>query len=234
MGAVSNPDLPVDSRLSWLVETQRFIEQYSIHLDRTKAWYDEPNIEPQWYTSVDGNDPNGRVEYFRAWKAILCPSNPDELWSPHLSLTHYVGITGVGGDSGSLPINDPRSGFFGFDRATRLQDVKRGSSNTIMVSETQQDTGPWTAATAAVRHVEPESSPYLGPAGQFNSGHRFAGAFLGLKEAYGTNVLFVDGSIRLMTADCDASVLEAMATLGSKKEKEPDSRSREGDDGATY
>jgi prepilin-type processing-associated H-X9-DG protein len=213
MAAIPNEDLPIGRRLSWIVEVQSFIEQFQLLIDRSKAWDDEDNMDVRWFGVRSAGDPPEQPKDFGAWKAILCPSNPDELWGANLGLTHYVGVTGIGEDAGALPTKDLRSGVFGFARRTRMQDITRAASATMTVIETAKENGPWTAAPAAVRHLEPGGTPYLGPTGQFNSHHPFGNSLIAWRESHGTNVVFVDGSVRTLTSDIEPKLFEAMATI---------------------
>jgi hypothetical protein len=219
LAAIPNEELPISRRLSWIVEIQNLTEQLYILIDRKKAWDDENNMNLRWISIPGPDELTAHPEDLGAWKLLLCPSNPEQLWGTELGLTHYVGITGVGEDAGLLPQDNLRSGVFGFTRQTRIEDVSRGASATMMVIETCTDNGPWTAAPAAVRHLEPANLPYLGSSGQFNSHHPFGNALVAYREAYGTNVVFVDGSIRTLTNDIDPKVFEAMATItGGKRD----------------
>src|SRR5262249_455795 len=51
--------------------------------------------------------------------------------------THFVGVAGVGLDAASYAGNDPtvaaKLGVFGYDRETRVADIKDGPANTIAV-----------------------------------------------------------------------------------------------------
>jgi hypothetical protein len=55
---------------------------------------------------------------------LLCPAAPSSEKSQAEGLIHYVGVAGVGLDSPSLPIGDPKSGVFGYDRQTRIEDKR--------------------------------------------------------------------------------------------------------------
>jgi hypothetical protein len=225
LAAIPNEELSFGRRLSWLVPIQNWTEQLYILIDQKKAWDDEKNMNLRWIGVPDPDELTPHSEDLGAYKLFLCPSNPDQLWGTELSLTHYVGITGVGEDAGLLPQDTLRSGVFGFTRQTRIEDVARAASATMMVIETCTDNGPWTAAPAAVRHVEPVKVPYLGPTGQFNSRHPFGNAVVAYREAYGTNVAFVDGSIRTLTNAIEPKVFEAMATITAGKRDWSDSPS---------
>lgn len=119
------------------------------------------------------------------------------------SVTHYVGIAGVGSDAASWPMDGDAIGFFGYDRTLHEKDFKGGLANTLMVIQTGLDNGPWVASGyPTVQGYEPERVPYFGIGGQFGGLHRG-----------GANALFADGSVRFLSDDIDRGVLEAMCKI---------------------
>jgi hypothetical protein len=54
----------------------------------------------------------------------LRPAAPSSEKSQAEGLIHYAGAAGVGLDSPSLPIGHPKSGVFGYDRQTRVEDKR--------------------------------------------------------------------------------------------------------------
>jgi hypothetical protein len=121
-------------------------------------------------------------------------------------------MAGVGADAATLPLEDKRSGMFGFDRQVRLQDIKDGLGNTILVMETTTDLGPWAAGGAStVRGLDPEQQPYLARDGQFGLKHRTDTFFR--TNPVGSNISLVDGSVRFLDANISSKTLEALATI---------------------
>jgi prepilin-type processing-associated H-X9-DG protein len=120
-------------------------------------------------------------------------------------LSHFVGIAGIGPDSGSKPLGTDGIGFFGYDRVVKSEDITDGTSTTLVVMETICNSGAWTAGGApTVRGLADGSgAPYLGKNGQWTSRHSFAGI----------NAAFADGSLRILTEKIDPTVLEALATI---------------------
>jgi prepilin-type processing-associated H-X9-DG protein len=93
--------------------------------------------------------------------------------------------------------------MFGYDRVTRPQDVERGLSNTMMVIETRQGLGPWTAGgPATIRGVDPATKPYIGPGLPWGGYHRG-----------GTYVLFADGSVRFIKDTVEPRTFEMISTI---------------------
>jgi hypothetical protein len=117
-----------------------------------------------------------------------------------LPVTEYVGLAGVGADGPTLPVTSPRAGVFAYDRVTRLEDIKDGTSNTIMISECNKDLGSWAAGgRATIRALT--KKPYIdGPDGL--GGH-----------PEGMQVGLADGSVRFISKSIDPTVLEALTTI---------------------
>jgi prepilin-type processing-associated H-X9-DG protein len=120
-----------------------------------------------------------------------------------LGLTSYVGIAGVGVDAAHYPRTDIRAGFFGYDRVLRTIDITSGAGATMMVVETTQDNGPWLAGgPPTVRGLDPSVESYIGYGGPFGGLHRD-----------GLNVLWADGSVRLVTEGIAPPEFRAMARI---------------------
>jgi len=123
----------------------------------------------------------------------------------------YVGIAGVGIEAAWLKRDDPRAGFFGYDRVTRLEDIQDGLSSTMTVVETSDLQAPWTSGgPATVRGLDPSRQPYIGRRGQFGGLHRNGG-----------NVLFADGSVRLIRETINPRVFEALSTMAGGEQLPP-------------
>jgi prepilin-type processing-associated H-X9-DG protein len=207
---VPNPDLPPERRLSWLFELYYSYGQASMNLDRKKAWDAPENSDPKaLFMGSSKEHPIATLPQFR------CPSDSGPGMRGTIGITNYVGIAGLGADyAASLPITDPWSGIFGYERICRPKDVTNGLSNTMAVTETLQDNGSWTAGgSPTVRGLDQHGLPYLGKDGQFNSNHYSRSYFTWTKHSYTTNILFADGSVRSFADDIDPAVFEAMATI---------------------
>jgi prepilin-type processing-associated H-X9-DG protein len=123
---------------------------------------------------------------------------------------HYLGVTGLGKDAATLPLDDPNAGFFGYERKLRFEDIKKGPSTTLTVVETAWAEGAWTAAPDSVRGLDPEKSPYLSVPQQFGGNH-----------PGGANVLFADGSVRFLELGFDPQEFERMATIAESSADSP-------------
>jgi hypothetical protein len=184
--------------------------QVGLLIDRAGAWDDEGNREPRYRYRDDGQWREGPLGEM---KTFLCPSNPNRSaagWPPP---THYVGVGGVGRGAAAQPLGYPGAGVFGYDRCTRLQDIKDGTANTLLLIETARDNGPWTAAgPPTVRDLDPEGGPYLGERGQFSGRHRSDAGWLPWPP-YATCAAFADGAVRGLTDSMRPELFEALATV---------------------
>ncbi|MDB5388074.1 MAG: hypothetical protein JWM11_3720, partial [Planctomycetaceae bacterium] len=116
--------------------------------------------------------------------------------------TTYVGMAGVGKDAATLEIDDPKAGIFGYDRQTRVTDIKDGMSNTMLVTEVYQDFGPWgRGGRATIRGLT--AKPYINGPDGIGRG----------KGSGGVHVLMADGSVRFISENIKPEVFEALATM---------------------
>jgi prepilin-type processing-associated H-X9-DG protein len=184
-----NANLPVEKRLGWLYLIVPFVESDNIYrqIDQDQAWDSEKN----------------RAIPLIVWHRVYqCPSYLDRPPNSKFIPTHYLGITGVETEAATLPLDDPKAGFFGYERKLKEEDIKRGLSNTLATAETAWAGGAWTAAPDSVHGVDAGGSPYLGVPQQFGGNH-----------PSGANVLFADGSVRFLENSFDPQEFERMATI---------------------
>jgi prepilin-type processing-associated H-X9-DG protein len=206
-GTIPNPHLPPERRLSWVVELDLFMQQSNgliLHVDRSKGWDEPPNTLPKvgsTQSATLGGDPEDTGDW------VTCPDDP--AWRPHRSSLplSYIGVAGVGADAPTLPAKHPRAGVFGFDRATKFDDIIDGTSQTMMVAETTRNHGVWTAGgTSSVRGVDPATQPYIGRDRPFG-GYHPGGAY----------VLLADGSVRFIREKMAPNVFEAISTIAGSE-----------------
>jgi prepilin-type processing-associated H-X9-DG protein len=194
--AIPNPKLSPEKRLSWIVATVPFVEATNLYniIDKEKSWDAEEN----------------RFAALLPLRYLECRSYPERPPTSTLSPTHYVGISGIGDEAIKLPREDPHAGAFGYDRSAKLTDLNRGTSKTVLVVETSQASGAWTAAgTPTTRGLDPNGAPYLGVNGQFGGNH-----------PHGANAVFADGSVRFIEQTIDPAVWEQMATLSGRDSRD--------------
>lgn len=174
-----------EERLSWLVSILPFVDEAWIYSQiKLKEGFEGPENQSSLELRVS---------------AFLAPvqTNPGE--GP-LGKTNYVGIGGLGENGPLLPVDDPKAGFFGYNRFTRLRDITDGTSNTIAVAESTE-VSPWgQGGKATVRPFT--QKPYLnGPDG------------IGSVSGKGTQFGFADGSVRTISDSVDPKVIEAITTI---------------------
>ena len=195
-GTIQNDALAPERRLGWLVGLWTFLDQWFWIFDTSKPWDDDANRITRGHGVGEDVRVVGRVQ------VLCCPAANEPAEEPMPGLTSYVGITGLGTDSASLPREDPRIGVFGYDRQTFLAEIKDGMSTTIAVAETAER-GPWTAGgTHTLRGLDPDRKPYLGRGRQFGGNH-----------GGGAMVLFADGSVRLLRDSIDSRTFEVLSTI---------------------
>jgi prepilin-type processing-associated H-X9-DG protein len=191
-----NPGLAPERRLSWFVTLGPYYEATNLYvrLERGKGWDAEEN----------------RYLALTDMRYLQCPNFPDRPPVSTLFPSHYVGIAGLGPDAATLPAGHPRAGFFGYERKLTAADIRERSSTLLVAAETTRVSGAWTAAgPPTTRGVDEDDLPYFG------LDRPFGGLHLG-----GANVLFADGSVRLLREPSDPRVLKAMTTIrGSEGEE---------------
>jgi prepilin-type processing-associated H-X9-DG protein len=191
-----NPDLPPERRLSWVVEIVPYAEADRIYskLAREKGWDAEEN----------------RFAALLPMRYLRCPSYPERPPVSTLVPTHYLGASGIGPDAVSLPAGAPGAGFFGYERKLTLADLQRPAADVLMVIETSDASGAWTAAgPPTVRGLDPSRPPYLGGNGTFGGNH-----------PGGANAAFADGSVRFLSDQMSPRELEALVTIKPAQEGE--------------
>jgi Protein of unknown function (DUF1559) len=183
-GTVENEDLAVDERLSWTYSLLAYMDQTPMFnaVDKNSGW--ESNANAQFSAT--------------AIPILQNPSMPRGDARP--GSMDYVGIAGVGPDAASLPKDDPKAGIFGYDRITKIRDIRDGTSNTIMIGDASQPNLSWMAGgKSTIRGFS--QSPYLnGPDG------------IGSHHPGIVQFAFADGSVRAISVEIDETLLEALAT----------------------
>jgi prepilin-type processing-associated H-X9-DG protein len=189
LAALPNPALALQERLSWQVSLVPFIEAGNLYsrMHKEKGWDAREN---RFAAELD-------------YRVLQCPAQARGPRTGTLVPTHYIGIAGLGPDAAELPAKDARAGFFGYERALALTDIKDHAGALLAAVETAQVSGAWTAAGLPTsRGLDADDPPYVGPDGQFGGTH-----------PGGANALFADGSVRFLARSFDPEVFEAAATL---------------------
>lgn len=183
VGTVKESAEEVDDRLSWIVSLLPFAEQAALYeqIDQKSGWKSEANVD---WTGFN-------IQMLR---------NPAEANALE-GATHYVGMAGIGEDAANLKVDDPGAGVFGYNRQTRLRDIKDGTSNTIAIMEASNDFGPWAqGGRSTIRSLTEE--PYInGPDG------------IGSPWVGGVQGALSDGSVRFISENIDPEVFKALMTI---------------------
>ena len=190
-GTIPSQKLKPEERQSWLVPLLPSMDQ--------GALYDQMKVDLRESAQWDSDDLEDSITV--AIPIFQNPSNPIGFMHGEPATTDYVGWAGVGKDAPTEKCKDDKKGIFGFDRATRLQDVTDGTSNTVMVSDAAAKTrGPWAqGGKSTIRALT--TKPYINGEDGIGSPH-----------TGGLHVLLADGSVRFVSQNIDAKILEALAT----------------------
>jgi hypothetical protein len=192
---------PPDTRVSFFAELLPFLgpEPAAIQkqINSAKSWRDPDNL----------NAASSLIPQ------LLDPSTPANTWWVRLpklgrdvATTQYVGIAGIGLDAAEYKADDPavvaKRGIFGYDRTTRLEDIKDGAANTIMLAQVPPTfKRPWLAGGGSTVMGVPEK----GSVKPFVSG-RYQGKA-------GTHVIMADGSVRFISENVSDEVFQALCTI---------------------
>jgi hypothetical protein len=208
---------PPDQRLSWVTGMLPFLgyDDVARRLSPERGWRPE----------YDGNsliDNNARLGAVLI-PQLLDPSSPASTWwvtmpsVPHrnYAATHYVGLAGVGLDAAEYPANDPqyanRLGIFGYNRETKLEDVKDGLSNTILMIQVPPTyKRPWIAGGGATVQGVPETKSIEPFISTQRDGKK------------GTVALMADGSVRFIPAEIPDDAFRGLTTINGGEKIEAD------------
>jgi hypothetical protein len=196
LAAVKNQDLEPERRLSWIVAIVPYVEASDLYrrIDKEKAWDSEEN----------------RIIAVMPYQIIQCPGYLYQPPADTFYSSHYPGISGLQANAATLGLEDPHSGFFGYDRSLKPQDINGCVSHLLMALETSQAAGAWTAGgPPTVRGIEEDCQPHLGSERPFGGNH-----------ANITNALFADASVRSLANSIDPRIIETVATIQGSKETE--------------
>jgi len=192
-GTHPNSELKPDKRISWAAAILPDFEQ--------KPLYDRIVFDKSWDDKANHGAITTTVEGF------LNPGleKPKEGGLPP---THYVGLAGLGPDGPTLPVESPRAGCFAYDRATRLEDIKDGTTNTMMISEASKDYGSWAAGGRPTIRSLTKEPVMNGPDG------------IGGPWKEGMLVGFADGAVRFVSKHVDAKLFKGLITINGHEKIE--------------
>lgn len=190
-----------EQRLSWFVELLPYVgdgEAKDLLRDPKLSWTEGDNlltsqvIVPQF---LAGNSPKDvRVRY---------PGR-----TGRFAATNFVGVAGIGLDAATYPSNNAafakKVGVFGYDRVTKLDDLKDGADSTIAVLQMPpiQNT-PWMAGGGSTVRGVSDDADALKPF-----------VCVEYKGKKGTFAIMCDGKVRFLAEDMPVKTFHALCTVG--------------------
>ncbi len=178
--------LAVEQRFSWLVDLMGTLDpEGKFPILKERGW----------------QDPLNEAFVRRRVATLQNPLIPALTGVDGYPAGHFVGIAGVGSDGPRLPVDHPRAGIFANDRATRVEQIRDGLANTMLVAGVQDQLGSWAAGGAAtIRPLARE--PYVGGPDGFGTG-----------QADSMFVLMADGRVVSVSTKADPTVVRRMAAM---------------------
>jgi hypothetical protein len=209
MGTSGSRDLSPERRFSWHLSLWHFVEGKppKLLLDLDQPWDAKVNRSPKLRRVIDWGEPTERTEDRPLGHLHLfgCPSASPEQKVLGIQVTHYIGMAGIGAESPTFDAHQPGVGIWGYDRQITEDDIKDGVSSTILLFETNRDTGPWIAGgPSTVRGLDLSAVPYFGVGGQFGGLHATC------------PVVMADGSVRQLDSETDIDVFVATTTIAGR------------------
>lgn len=181
-GTIPNAALPPDRRLSWEAALMPYLKPTGLTGKKWEKLTEALDDKEAWDAAANAGLRKNVAPF-------LCPVFARDLTPEQVGSTSYVGLAGVGREAAVLPLDDKNAGFFGYDRLLHPADITASLSALMVVAETRRENGPWAAGgTPTVRGVESDCTHYIGTDAPFGGLHR-----------KGANVLWADGSVRLVT-----------------------------------
>ncbi len=181
-GTVENEDLEVEERLSWMVSILPYMDQAPLYntINMKEGPASEANATPLMMVIPTYHNPS---------VGEIGPT------------THYVGIGGITEEGPTAELPSPVAGIFGYNRKVSFRDITDGTSNTLMVADSNGYTGNWAQGGQSTIRAFTQQPYIKGPDG------------IGGPHVGGANMLLGDGSVRFISETIDNRVLEALATM---------------------
>jgi Tfp pilus assembly protein PilE len=185
--------LPIERRLSWYVAILPFIEK-----NQLSKQFDSKDK----FTGLTEKE-NQEILAFK------CPF----LGKEKTNLTSYLAVAGVGYDAAERPAASPGNGIMGYDRITKLIDVKDGLSNTICLVETNKPRGWPQAGESTLRGFDSNRTIDMAKGDPIGGLHFTDNWFF--KNTYmQTNIAMCDGSVRrLSEGKIDKKLFSKLITI---------------------
>lgn len=189
-----------DKRVGWIVELLPYFSNgdyasFAKSVDRSKSWSDPKNHQVArmfipdllFATPVEGT-------------SVSSDAN-------QLGITNFVGVSGVGFASGEYSADNKKSGIFGYDRITKIEDIKDGPANTIALLLIKQNKNhPWIAGGGASIAGISEGSDALAPFLILEKINR------NKEKEYTGIAIMADGKVREISSKISPEIFRAMCT----------------------
>lgn len=190
-----------DKRVGWIVDLLPYFSNgdyasFSKLVDRSKSWSDPKNHQVARMFIPD---------LLYATPTEGAPISSD---SNQPGITSFVGISGVGYASGEYLLDNKKAGVFGYDRITKIVDIKDGPANTIALLLIKQNKNqPWIAGGGASIAGISEGPDALAPFLLLEKTNRN-------KEKEFTGIaIMADGKIREISNKISPEIFRAMCTI---------------------
>jgi hypothetical protein len=200
-----------DQRVSWMAELLPYLGQGEFRslknsIDEQQSW--------RYLPSKDNKDAkNNCVVAQTLIPYFLSNASPETTWwvkypglDHEVASTHFVGIAGIGLDAASYDARDPtvaeKLGIFGYDRVTRLEEIKNGLDKTIALLQVPTDVKTcWLAGGGSTIRGVPEIDPI----------QPFICAEY--KGKPGTFAIMGDGKVRFIAKGMNPKIFMGMCTI---------------------
>jgi hypothetical protein len=183
--------LPVDQRLSWVVDAMTTLDQRRQNYEQLLT-----QLNPTLPWNAESHQRVNRIPL----RILLCPANPPSFNNTQPAVTQLVGITGMGDNAGSLPLNSPNAGALRYDGGTPISSFTDGLSQTLMFAETNRELGPWLqGGPATARGADERSATAFGT--------RFGGVHVS-----GAFFAYADGRATFLGEKIDRTIFRMLTT----------------------
>jgi hypothetical protein len=200
-----------DQRVSWMVELLPYLgygeyRNVRLFVDDQQSWRDRS-------AKKNADSKNNAVVAQTLVPYFLSAKSPESSWwvsypgmDQPVASTHFVGIAGIGLDAAEYSSKDPsvakKLGVFGYDRATKLEDIKDGLDQTIVVIQVPTEVKTaWLAGGGSTIRGVPETDPIL----------PFVCTEYNGKP--GTFAIMADGKVRFIAKDINPDTFKALCTI---------------------
>ena len=190
-----------EKRVGWIVELLPYFSNgdyvsFAKLVDKGKSWSDPKNHQVARMFIPD-------LLYATPVEGVSVSSDANQP-----GITNFVGVSGVGLASGEYSADNKKSGIFGYDRITKIVDIKDGPANTIALLLIKQNKNhPWIAGGGASIAGISEGPDALAPFLVLEKTNRN-------KEKEFTGIaIMADGKIREISNKISPEIFRAMCTI---------------------